>query len=455
MTHNRGQVWIETVLYTLIGLSLIALVLSYVYPKVQSSQERILVDQTRESLASLDEVILTVNERGPGNIKTYDFTMKKGTLVVDGFNDEIFFVVDGLDHVYSEPGVPVQEGRLELLTQEGQKKNNVKLKLVYKQDDDKGIDIKVNGKDIAKSFTQAPLPYKFSIHSTEVADTAGKITRYIDVQEGSSGGTVAPSGGSGTGGSPSAPVCGNGVKEGSEECDLGDSTHGNGNGICPSTCNSACQGITCQSGQPPANTPPMVSVTKPSTGSTYSTVPATVLIEASASDNGGTVSKVEFFADDGSGVGSDKIGEDTTAPYAYSWNVLLAGIYSITAKATDNGGLSTISSPPVQITVAHPVQQFELTVRLGADLNSGGQVTSNPSGINCQITTNNGVYCSAKFNAGTPITLTPTANSGSRFQTWYPGVGTAEWQCDSKPAGDKCVITLDKDRKVWGLFEVK
>jgi len=51
------------------------------------------------------------------------------------------------------------------------------------------------------------------------------------------------------------------------------------------------------------------------------------------------VAKVEFFN------GATKLGEDTTAPYNLTWSGVAAGSYTLTAKATDNGGASTTSAP--------------------------------------------------------------------------------------------------------------
>lgn len=100
----------------------------------------------------------------------------------------------------------------------------------------------------------------------------------------------------------------------------------------------------------PAATPgpsvPTVSITAPSPGSTL-IAPAQVTISANAGDNDGTVSKVEFF------LNGIKLGEDTTAPYTMTWNTAAAGDYTLTAKATDNSGLTAISLP-VNITVAKP-----------------------------------------------------------------------------------------------------
>lgn len=83
--------------------------------------------------------------------------------------------------------------------------------------------------------------------------------------------------------------------------------------------------------------PPTVSVTSPANNATF-TAPASITINAAASDADGNVSKVEFFN------GTTKLGEDTSSPYSYAWTGVAAGTYSITAKATDNANLTATSS---------------------------------------------------------------------------------------------------------------
>lgn len=86
------------------------------------------------------------------------------------------------------------------------------------------------------------------------------------------------------------------------------------------------------------DSPPAVTLTQPANGATF-TAPATVSLAATASDADGTVTKVEFFN------GAAKLGEDTTAPYSYAWSGVAAGTYTVTARATDNLGVSTTSAP--------------------------------------------------------------------------------------------------------------
>jgi uncharacterized repeat protein (TIGR02059 family) len=87
----------------------------------------------------------------------------------------------------------------------------------------------------------------------------------------------------------------------------------------------------------PDNQPPIVSLSSPTKSSTY-IAPATITIDANASDPDGSISKVEFYQ------GTVKIGERTSIPYSYTWKDVPEGNYLITAVAIDNSNLKTTSS---------------------------------------------------------------------------------------------------------------
>ena len=95
------------------------------------------------------------------------------------------------------------------------------------------------------------------------------------------------------------------------------------------------------------NQPPTVSVTAPANNAT---VAATVAVSANASDLV-AVANVQFQLD-GSNLGAPV----TAAPYTVSWDTTQAtnGAHTLTAVATNVGGLSTTSSP-VQVTVSNAV----------------------------------------------------------------------------------------------------
>jgi regulation of enolase protein 1 (concanavalin A-like superfamily) len=85
------------------------------------------------------------------------------------------------------------------------------------------------------------------------------------------------------------------------------------------------------------NTAPSVSITSPSSGSSFATGKA-IAIAASATDVDGSVAAVDFY------VGSTKISTDSSSPYTTSWTPSSAGSYTLKAVATDNGGMKTTSS---------------------------------------------------------------------------------------------------------------
>lgn len=92
---------------------------------------------------------------------------------------------------------------------------------------------------------------------------------------------------------------------------------------------------------------PTVGITAPTTGSQM-TSPATVTITAEAAVVGGTISKVEFFAN------GTKLGEATGAPYSYAWAKPAAGSYKLTARAITATADTAVSSP-VSFTVSSPL----------------------------------------------------------------------------------------------------
>ncbi|WP_025666400.1 Ig-like domain-containing protein, partial [Aquimarina megaterium] len=85
------------------------------------------------------------------------------------------------------------------------------------------------------------------------------------------------------------------------------------------------------------NTPPTVTITSPNNNDSFSEG-TSISVTANASDSDGTITKVEFFN------GATKLGEDTSSPYAYTISNASAGNYTLTAKATDNGGATSTSS---------------------------------------------------------------------------------------------------------------
>ncbi|MDT8402402.1 MAG: Ig-like domain-containing protein [Bacteroidales bacterium] len=88
---------------------------------------------------------------------------------------------------------------------------------------------------------------------------------------------------------------------------------------------------------PPANSPPSVTLYSPTKNSEY-IAPASITIEALASDSDGTISNVEFYNE------NSMIGQSTSSPYTFVWKNVEEGNYSLHAVATDNDDATTKSS---------------------------------------------------------------------------------------------------------------
>jgi hypothetical protein len=99
---------------------------------------------------------------------------------------------------------------------------------------------------------------------------------------------------------------------------------------------------------------PEVALTSPENNKLFA-ANSDVVLTATATDLDGTVAKLEFFN------GTLKIGESLTAPYSMTWTKVPAGTYTLTAKATDNTGMTAVSAPvSIQVNaVSGPTEYLE------------------------------------------------------------------------------------------------
>lgn len=85
------------------------------------------------------------------------------------------------------------------------------------------------------------------------------------------------------------------------------------------------------------NTAPTVTLVSPADGSSYSE-PASLLLEAVASDSDGAITRVDFYRE---GI---YLGTDAVSPYNLALTGLTTGSYNFLARATDDSGSSTDSA---------------------------------------------------------------------------------------------------------------
>jgi hypothetical protein len=156
--NRKAQIWIETVLYTVIILAIISLVLSFSMPAITKQKEQAIVQQSIDSMKTFDEKIRET-QRETGNVRILDYTLREGDLYIDGDGNNITLTINDLSNLYSQPGIAINDGNVKIISEEGKKKQTVNIILNY------GFNITYNGQDTTQKFSPAKIPYKFSIEN--------------------------------------------------------------------------------------------------------------------------------------------------------------------------------------------------------------------------------------------------------------------------------------------------
>jgi type II secretory pathway pseudopilin PulG len=156
--NKRGQVWVETVIYTLIGLVIIGLVLAAAKPKIDAKRDEVVIEQAIEALGNINDKIYEV-QRAVGNRRTIDLKIGKGTMVIDIDSDTISWVIDS-SFEYSEGGTVVPIGSLDVLTEES---SPWKVTLL----EEYNVDIQYLGQaGGTKELSSASVPYSLVIENS-------------------------------------------------------------------------------------------------------------------------------------------------------------------------------------------------------------------------------------------------------------------------------------------------
>jgi hypothetical protein len=169
-SQNRGQIWIETVMYTLIAFVMIGLVLTFAKPKIEELQDKALIDQSIRMLKDMDQIIFLLIQGGPGNQREIELGIKKGELKIDAINDKIIFEMQS-SHIYSEPREIVNDGNLIVYTETKGNLNIVNLTSDYSG----SYNIKYDGKDELQILTASSVPYKLFLSNDGDIDEYNKI----------------------------------------------------------------------------------------------------------------------------------------------------------------------------------------------------------------------------------------------------------------------------------------
>ncbi|RAW02209.1 Ig-like domain-containing protein [Pseudochryseolinea flava] len=169
-----------------------------------------------------------------------------------------------------------------------------------------------------------------------------------------------------------------------------------------------------------SNVSPVVSVTSPANNATY-TAPATITINATATDSDGTITKVEFFN------GATKLGEDTSSPFSFSWANVNAGTYQLTARAADNAGATTTSS--IVTAIVNAPDNVNPSVTITAPANNASYTAPATVAISASASDSDGTISKVEFFQGGTLLNTDTS---SPFSFSWSGIAAGTYQLTAK-----------------------
>jgi sulfur relay (sulfurtransferase) complex TusBCD TusD component (DsrE family) len=138
--------------------------------------------------------------------------------------------------------------------------------------------------------------------------------------------------------------------------------------------------------------PPAIALTSPANGAAF-TAPASISLAASVTANGHSITRVRFYN------GTTLLGEDTTAPYAFTWSSVAAGSYSLTGQAVYDSG-STVASSAANVTVTN---QLSPAIALTSPANNAAFAAPASIGLAASVTANGHSITRVQFYNGTTL----------------------------------------------------
>jgi hypothetical protein len=172
--NKRGQIWVETVVYTLIAFALIGLVLAFAKPKIEELRDKSILEQSIEMMEDLDLTITEVIQAGAGNKRVIEVGLRKGDLRLDAKDDKLLFEFEG-KYIYSEPGETIQKGNLIIVTEEVGNLGFINVTRDYSD-----YNLTYNEEDYLKIISKAATPYNLVI-SNSGKDSGDKILVNIEL----------------------------------------------------------------------------------------------------------------------------------------------------------------------------------------------------------------------------------------------------------------------------------
>ena len=172
INNKFAVVWVSTVLYTLIALSIIGMLLAVVRPKLAEIKDRFITEQTVNAMNDFDKLVFDIR-KATGNRRSYELKLGRGIMTISGGGNYLEWVLGDSSYQASELGATVEAGRLNMTTAKIGDNFVVTLNLKYND-----INLTVNDADEDKVLQPSATPYKIQIENKGAAGTP-TVTRSL------------------------------------------------------------------------------------------------------------------------------------------------------------------------------------------------------------------------------------------------------------------------------------
>lgn len=154
--NKRGQVWVETVIYTLIAFVVLGGVLAFAKPKIEELQDESTIE---ESVNMLEQIDQTINEISPttGNRRKVTLSINKGNFQINSPQDKITFNME-TSYQYSEPGQTIEQGPVKIKNNQVGETYRLNATLEYED-----YNITWSGQEETELLTSSPTEYQIFV----------------------------------------------------------------------------------------------------------------------------------------------------------------------------------------------------------------------------------------------------------------------------------------------------
>ena len=164
--QRKSQIWVETAIYTLIGLTIISIILSLSLPQIEKMKDRETVKQTIVGLNRLNEKISEVRE-APGSTRIFNLMISKGKIEIDPPNSTVVYKLENTRLQLGELGEKIKDGDVITETQKYGSRFNIILTLNVSRN----TNLTYNNLDAKKTLQPGSTQYSIKIFNNGTIDS--------------------------------------------------------------------------------------------------------------------------------------------------------------------------------------------------------------------------------------------------------------------------------------------